>query len=145
MSSSADGTAVCGCRGIRTCLVCEISKTIATVKNVTATDEELYQCYRCGQILSGDFAVAQKPLRECTDRTKCPPRSCLYMHEQMALGRREGSNFSGVTVVKEFITESEEESLIHQMDSLQWAESQSGRKKQVSSLVSISYQTDPAM
>lgn len=42
-----------------------------------------------------------------------------------------GVVFEGVTVVKDFMSRDEERNIVSQIDAHQWAESQSGRRKQV--------------
>jgi alkylated DNA repair protein alkB family protein 4 len=47
-----------------------------------------------------------------------------------AISVHEGVQFNGVTVIKEFLTTDEEAELASHVDSAQWVESQSGRRKQ---------------
>lgn len=55
-------------------------------------------------------------------------------------------DFGRISVVKNFISEEEEERIISAIDSLPWAESQSGRRKQVTRLycvIKLSVMTTP--
>ena len=127
----------CGCKGIRTCLLCEREKVIHT--KFPGHDTEFYQCYKCGKLLTKDgidFKVDVRPLGECIDQLKCSPTQILcppghVISHDMVI------NFSGIVVIKDFINSYEEATIIPQIDSSPWAESQSGRNKQASHVTTM--------
>ena len=72
---------------------------------------------------------AERPLYAC--REPCRPAAVLCSHHT-ELGMP-FDTFEGVTVVKDFLSQQEEASVVSAIDSEHWASSQSGRRKQVSS------------
>lgn len=113
----------CGCRGIRKCLVCAPDNNNGASVCDIGTCTDLYQCYNCGKITETFVVPSSSPWRKCI--VDCDDRSILYPN----VGRTEF--FSGTIVIKDFITSDEEISLIRHIDESGWAESQSGRRKQV--------------
>ena len=135
-------TRKCACKGIRSCLLCEgqeqTSAIAATsIKDPSTTTTTLYQCHRCGKILREDQTDPElegKPLLKCqAGRCGVEVKVIRIKHEAVELSDlRCGAMVpEGVTVVKEFVGPEEEREIVAEIDSSQWAESQSGRRKQV--------------
>lgn len=79
----------------------------------------LIQCALCGELL-------EKPADgACPGHVTCTPR-----RQWTPLSRE--LEFSGVSVIQEFTSLEEEKELVEAIDQEPWAESQSGRRKQVS-------------
>ncbi|XP_038074327.1 alpha-ketoglutarate-dependent dioxygenase alkB homolog 4-like [Patiria miniata] len=121
----------CGCKGIRTCLICEQQQHKTLIpRNFTSAEQVQLQnrgqveeswesycyCWRCntawGPRHTDDFA--NPPI---TELTACD-------HTGRAL------EFPGVTVVPEFVSKEEEAELVRTIDASPWKPSQSGRVKQ---------------
>ncbi|KAK0148764.1 Alpha-ketoglutarate-dependent dioxygenase alkB 4 [Merluccius polli] len=90
----------CGCKGIRSCLLCERLKG--------------------GDQLNGNEAKVK--LHFCYE-----PVLKLAVHED---GKPTSFPFPGVFIWEDFLSEEEEEVLVREMDKNVWSPSQSGRKKQ---------------
>ena len=125
----------CGCKGIRSCLVCEPDtlRKCTTVKNVP--DKDVYMCYNCGNVINtsdSELSLSRPPLRRCAEND-CKLADCLYSPDHVTTSdpHEQCIQFNGITVVKDFITPMLENDLIREIDSSEWAESQSGRRKQV--------------
>lgn len=127
--------AVCGCKGIRTCLLCEGKKKGAEVvrRGEEGAQHTLYQCHRCGKILPLEEGRIEDssdgPLYLCS-------RPCSSSAVLQASYREQGCsdrtlNFEGVVVVKDFVSAEEEAQTVTAIDSRVWVDSQSGRRKQV--------------
>lgn len=115
----------CGCRGERSCLVCEEEARGPTV----LPDYQFYQCVNCGRLLQSmpaDFPDG--PLVTCP--APCGHAHVLTVPDHVTLGTT-SLEFGTISVVKEFVFADEETALVKHMDSLSWAQSQSGRRKQV--------------
>lgn len=92
----------CGCKGIRTCLICEKEENKNSVNKCTEADQYIY-CPHCNLCWP-----------ECaSDGEGVIP---LYL--------------SQLKLFPDFINEEEESSLIESIDLMPWMPSQSGRKKQ---------------
>ena len=134
MTSSRSHTGVCGCRGARTCLLCEGEVGKPVRRDYTACPS-LYPCYRCGEVRSSledcrrSRDPALSPLRVCS-REPCKASKVLSP-SLPSFTRATTPPFDGVTVVKEFITKEEEAAILSAVDSHTWIDSQSGRRKQV--------------
>lgn len=119
--------ATCGCRGIRKCLICELNKEQRSVADIVKDKSiEFYQCYNCGNMIDIQETVildALSPLRRC--KRDCNGEPTLYPPGHVTC------SLNGTVVFKEFISVDEELFLIRQIDESGWAESQSGRRKQV--------------
>ncbi|KAM4045869.1 alpha-ketoglutarate-dependent dioxygenase alkB homolog 4 [Anomaloglossus baeobatrachus] len=100
MADSCSSPPGCGCKGVRSCLVCE-SPAGAALKGQRKTLSFVYH---------PDEGIAKGA--EQTD----------------AAGW--WFPFPGVTLIEEFVTENEERDMVHVMDQEEWRLSQSGRKKQ---------------
>ena len=110
----------CGCKGYRSCYVCEKEFSLPACR----LKEELLEkyggrsqifCYKCNHIISSKnwntFHV--DTCDHCT------------VHNGSTAKR-----FNGVQIIPEFIDELEESELVNQLDLLEWDTSQSGRRKQ---------------
>ena len=124
-------TCACGCRGTRTCLLCERDKG-RLPRNEDTSAYSLYQCHNCGKIgpiEDCEEDPAERPLYAC--REPCRPAAVLCsLHTGLGMPF---DTFEGVTVVKDFLSQQEEATVVSAIDSEHWASSQSGRRKQVSS------------
>nr|AAH70778.1 MGC83815 protein [Xenopus laevis] len=95
----SDGWKGCGCKGIRSCLLCESGG-----KTVTAGDHEGFN--KKLQFFYSSLEGIAKGIDGC------------WFH------------FPGVHLIKDFVTEDEEQRLVQFMDQGEWRHSQSGRRKQ---------------
>ena len=127
----SSGVYVCGCRGVRTCLLCEGRRgNLARTDDTASDSNSLYQCHNCGEVL---------PLRDCPEDLSLPPlhacrESCTaasVLCSSSLMQQQTYAPVEGVTVVKEFISPQEEAAILADIDSQHWADSQSGRRKQV--------------
>lgn len=101
--------------------------TIHVAKEPVAS---FYQCHNCGDILNEENICVEPsapPLFTCGRSLHCRPTTPALQ----ARCTVKGLPFEGVTVVKEFVSCEEEEKIINDIDKSAWAESQSGRRKQV--------------
>ncbi|BHF64324.1 alkB, alkylation repair 4 [Sparganum proliferum] len=96
----------CGCKGVRVCKLCEGRKAFITAPSVEEKFAEFAYCEKCGHVY-----IDSLTLSSCEDHI-------------------DGPTFHGVTLLLEFISEAEEEALIHEIDMSPWVPSQSGRYKQ---------------
>jgi len=107
---SKDTDVICGCKGVRTCLLCEKWKcdlSEAEAPPCQAATPYLY-CAECGAAW-----------QQVEDSHQTHPH-----HEGRQIA------FPGICVREGFITEEQERRLIAEIDNTQWKDSQSGRKKQ---------------
>ena len=108
--------------------MCEGQKTSIHVTKEPVTS--FYQCHNCGRILDEENICVDPnapPLFTCGKSLRCRPTTPALQ----ARCTVKGLPFEGVTLVKEFVSCDEEEKLAHDIDRSAWAESQSGRRKQV--------------
>ncbi len=125
--------ATCACKGIRSCLVCEVTKE-STSKATKECSLELQMCYKCGTVSKANKSSSTPPLNPlwacspaCTidgGRTIRPVATDVNYKDVLA-------DFEEVVIVKEFVSPEEETSIVADIDHQKWAESQSGRRKQV--------------
>ncbi len=124
--------AACVCKGIRSCLICEATRQPSHEASVP-TSLELNMCYKCGAVFRYSPAPPPQPLQACS-----PP--CTADDDDIKVlqpgttdeGLRDAvSDFRGVVVVKEFVSAEEELCMVADIDRQRWADSQSGRRKQV--------------
>ncbi|CAL8124818.1 unnamed protein product [Orchesella dallaii] len=104
----------CGCKGIRTCLVCEADFGIAKVNpdlDEKSSQESFEFCHLCGDL-------AWKGQDVWKD------------HPHLSASAGESFPFLGVYLEPNFMTEEEERRLVAGCDSMEWDLSQSGRRKQ---------------
>ena len=124
----------CACRGVRSCLLCETPAVAADISKRLTT--VFFQCHRCGVILTEEVAepdLDASPFFVCSNGSCGPEKKILSITKE-----RTGLKFflngvviEGVTVVKDFVSRKEERDIVAQIDAHHWAESQSGRRKQV--------------
>ncbi len=120
--------AACVCKGIRSCLICEATRKPS--HEVSSTSLELIMCYKCGAVFSCPPAPPPQPLQACSPL--CTGDDKLLQPGASDEGLRDTvSDFRGVVVVKEFVSAEEELCMVADIDRQRWAESQSGRRKQV--------------
>ncbi|CAG7834971.1 unnamed protein product [Allacma fusca] len=98
----------CGCKGIRTCLVCEAEFGVQKVFDETNQERCFEYCYLCGNKAYEGSNVARD-----------------HGHH-----KGEAVEYPGVLVVPDFVTKEEELFLAEGCDRLPWDLSQSGRRKQ---------------
>eukprot|EP00058_Branchiostoma_floridae_P011193 XP_002596681.1 hypothetical protein BRAFLDRAFT_219277 [Branchiostoma floridae] len=96
-----DFTQICGCKGIRTCLLCEGERT--TVKAPQGHAVTYMYCNQCHK---------------------------AWRHMEGSRCQTEEMDFPGVLVVEDFITPEEEADIVTVIEGTEWKVSQSGRKKQ---------------
>lgn len=111
---------LCGCTGVRSCLLCEDGRggTSSSLEPASL----FIQCSVCGQLLKKAAQEDEKSGRH---------ESCTPSHLWNPVLSQGELKFDGVLVIQEFITPEEERGLVEAIDQQQWADSQSGRKKQV--------------
>lgn len=103
-------------------------------------------CYKCGELFPSRTRGPQPegkspPLVSCSSICEhvvgvlIP--NCKKLNSELESRTLEASrivsDFEGVSVVKDFVSVEEEASIVQAIDSNRWAESQSGRQKQVHS------------
>ncbi|KAK6638056.1 hypothetical protein RUM44_008481 [Polyplax serrata] len=98
----------CGCKGIRTCLLCEQQYGIASTYSQSKGKSYAY-CYLCQKAWSDWDGVV---VRDCPDHGG------------------ESLSISGIYVLPNFITNEEKEIILEGMNNENWDPSQSGRRKQ---------------
>ncbi|XP_070536662.1 LOW QUALITY PROTEIN: alpha-ketoglutarate-dependent dioxygenase alkB homolog 4-like [Ptychodera flava] len=101
----------CGCKGVRTCLVCENLRHKRNRGNVVSRYEKpssvKYFCRLCN--------------KAWTDQ----------MHDtHVTSNDTDCIDFPGVCILEKFVSEAEEADIVKEMDKSQWKDSQSGRRKQ---------------
>ncbi|GAB0095234.1 alpha-ketoglutarate-dependent dioxygenase alkB homolog 4 [Sergentomyia squamirostris] len=101
----------CGCKGCRTCLLCEEEYGIIKKDYLSRyqTLKSYVFCYKCEKLIPG--WDCNQVLKERDNHSS-------------------GLDFPGVFVLPDFITSSEEDELMRGIDSMPWDISQSGRRKQ---------------
>ena len=124
----------CACRGVRSCLLCE--RPAEAADRIKGSTTVFYQCYRCGVIVEEKLAEpdSDDSLFFVCSGGCCRQEKKVLSTAKEGTGLKEFLNgivFEGVTVVKDFISREEERDIVSQIDAHQWAESQSGRRKQV--------------
>lgn len=111
----------CACKGVRSCLLCEGAGHNAPPSGEVSV---FTQCHLCGRLLEGAWS-AERGARQC------PVPCSVQKVWKPSLSLEDGLDFSGVTVIQEFITAEREGEMVAQIEAWPWAESQSGRRKQV--------------
>ncbi|XP_028400446.1 alpha-ketoglutarate-dependent dioxygenase alkB homolog 4-like [Dendronephthya gigantea] len=110
----------CACSGIRRCLLCEDKKDFINAFNTDASHKNkiktLMFCIKCQELCS--TAVLQDDYLGKSEET-CSKHDCIF---QIMV--------SGITVIEDFITKSEEEFMVEEIEKFPWRVSQSGRQKQ---------------
>ena len=128
--------AKCGCKGIRTCLLCEQQDGGTSLPQLQETCHEIHQCHRCGRVLPESGLIQPdldvSPLFSCGEPcTSTRTLEVSYCRDQSG---SEPIRFEGVAVIKDFVSPEEEGDIVKDVDGWMWAESQSGRRKQVRQL-----------
>lgn len=109
--SQLNQTRPCGCKGCRTCLICEVSYGISPPEYKLDKDKGVYVfCPYCGN--------------------KAWPGWDFGIYKQHPNHTGQPIEYSGVYIDLNFLSESEENRLIHEIDRMPWSLSQSGRRKQ---------------
>lgn len=98
----------CGCKGCRTCLLCEEQFNISKQDDLQTTHSYVY-CHYCNKAYPG-----WRP-----DEYKAHPNHS-----------GEPIDYKGVYILENFLTQEEEHDLIEGIDCVPWDLSQSGRRKQ---------------
>ncbi|XP_031617536.1 alpha-ketoglutarate-dependent dioxygenase alkB homolog 4 [Contarinia nasturtii] len=109
-----DHPRACGCKGCRTCLICEKEFNFEEKPFITEyknLDNYVF-CYKCNKIYVGHDVTATI-------------ESHVKDHDKQT-----GIDFPGVFVLPDFISPVEENALMKGIDGLPWDISQSGRRKQ---------------
>ncbi|RUS89757.1 hypothetical protein EGW08_002460 [Elysia chlorotica] len=129
----------CGCKGIRSCRLCEECETgplHSDKENVTLS---LYNfCLDCQRAWStkndmscgfpSDSAVEKQRVDDrCAAETQEASRSCPNICDHTC---QSPINFSGVSVIRNFVTKDEEAALCEAIYGTDFVNSQSGRRKQ---------------
>jgi len=114
----------CGCKGIRTCLICEadfgIQKVTCSIESEDSLKDSLEFCHLCGdKAWPGQDVWKRHPNHH-------PPN--IETDKQSVY--EQGYEYLGVLLVPDFLTEKEETELVSGCDSMEWDLSQSGRRKQ---------------
>lgn len=127
----------CCCQGIRSCLLCEEKADGTPLNSIhpqTAASLIIFtQCHMCGKLFRRS---ATEDCNTCT--VACSDSANRVLRPNFSPGQLpEGLTFDGVTVIRDFINEDEEKALIREINVHGWAESQSGRRKQVFSDVDM--------
>lgn len=131
----------CACSGVRSCLLCENVSGQHYNDQSLQSKRILLQCYSCGRTDTDDVIIPdtnpeRNPMFMCKS-APCVVKSVLKCEFN---GLSSSDNFSGVTVVKDFLTKEEEKDLVDYIDGNQWVKSQSGRLKQVRIILVHMYQ-----
>lgn len=113
----------CGCKGVRSCILCEGvdgGKSCGVESPVLLVEPHsiFIQCLICGELLKK---------AETRGHVTCTPQVTL----RPVLPLPGDSRFDGVSIIQEFVSKEQEQTLIEAIDRQPWAESQSGRRKQV--------------
>ena len=128
MASISLADKACDCKGIRTCLMCESVKGNKLGPYANKEEPTLFYsvCSNCGRAKKHLDYPAHIDLY-CNGNTCVDDMKTDLLIEGLVI---EGLILSGVHLVKDFLTEFEENQLISAIDAIEWKNSQSGRRKQ---------------
>eukprot|EP00055_Hartaetosiga_balthica_P008462 m.31661 g.31661 ORF g.31661 m.31661 type:complete len:290 (-) comp6322_c0_seq3:159-1028(-) len=118
----------CGCKGIRTCKLCEQKRGIGQIIDIEP-DVRLYWCDDCGVVRDECMEDKQRDYSgEKEDESMFNGSWCKMpcqpsTHPIVDL-------FGGIKLSRNFISKEEENEIIELMDKWEWKPSQSGRQKQ---------------
>jgi len=106
----------CGCKGYRSCLLCEnqfgiVNEEIGQ-RMLDNFEVKLAYCVDCDVAFSGKELIGICPKGNCNSNSN------------------DNIPFIGIKVIRDFVSEVEEAELMTSLDSLNWDTSQSGRRKQ---------------
>ncbi|XP_071789689.1 alpha-ketoglutarate-dependent dioxygenase alkB homolog 4-like [Asterias amurensis] len=106
----------CGCKGIRTCLLCENGCGVSqsTVTSKSPHEKRYIYCWMCNEAYQQTESFKEKSIVTST----CEEHS------------GNGLVFPGVILIPEFVSEEEEAEIVQIIDESPWKPSQSGRWKQ---------------
>ncbi|XP_044754076.1 alpha-ketoglutarate-dependent dioxygenase alkB homolog 4 [Coccinella septempunctata] len=105
----ANTTRECGCKGYRTCLICEKKFGIQRQSVAINVENSYVYCLYCNKAYHGwDMNIYKKHPDHGND----------------------GINYPGVFILENFLSEKEEDYLLTNIDMVAWDPSQSGRRKQ---------------
>lgn len=104
----------CACSGIRKCLLCEGESIVKKISHKAADEEhsKSIQQYKFCIFCGGTLPAGQ---------------SCTHAKDVKA----DTIKLEGVTVIPDFVNETEEQTIVTEIDKTIWKPSQSGRRKQV--------------
>lgn len=108
---------VCGCTGVRSCLLCNKQKPD---KIIIENKNQYWYCPSCKKIFQGDLSCLPVDSSYVSSW-------CVYHEGGMACK----DIVKGIHVFEEFISDKEEEFLVGEINKQEWKLSQSGRRKQV--------------
>ena len=111
----------CACTGIRRCLLCEDNVRSQNAPRNAVEEKSTTKLRRyklC--IVSGKTMTLSSP-KQCTH----------IQNSNNAVDSENETNLEGVSVILDFVSESEELSIVKEIDRTVWKSSQSGRRKQV--------------
>jgi len=103
----------CGCSGTRSCLLCEQKHTSKKFPDQQSSISRYYFCSICKSVVKRNKKCTH--LEDDFERENLPTKNV----------------FDGLDVIPDFITESEENDIVNEIDKTVWKSSQSGRRKQV--------------
>lgn len=109
---AGEGTFVCGCSGVRSCLLCEKQSTL----RYNTKDKPTTLCY--------EFCIT------CA-RTIHKGSKCKHAEITETPIESLPAALDGICVIENFVTKEEETLIVAQIDKTEWKNSQSGRRKQV--------------
>ena len=112
----------CACSGIRKCLLCEDNVRSQNAPRSAVKEKSTMKLSR------------YKLCIVCGKTTTVPsPKKCTHIqNSNSAMDSDNETNLEGVSVILDFVGESEELSIVKEIDRTIWKSSQSGRRKQVS-------------
>lgn len=125
----------CGCKGCRTCLICE--------KEYGIEDKPFIEKYQVNtnfiNFIFCSTDVCNISFQNLTKYVYCIKCNLIFQGDDITTVNNYhdqhkyevGLEFPGVHIQTDFINETEESDLMHGIDSLTWDTSQSGRRKQV--------------
>lgn len=113
---SVQSTFTCGCKGVRTCLVCEGSKLVDLPRR--GLSEKWEHTYELSLARNGLIRVGNSHAEQEDDHVEVLDCSAV--------------DFDGIQVIEMFVTPEEESEIVQYIDANPWKDSQSGRRKQAS-------------
>uniref|UniRef100_A0A8R1I7L7 Alpha-ketoglutarate-dependent dioxygenase AlkB-like domain-containing protein n=1 Tax=Caenorhabditis japonica TaxID=281687 RepID=A0A8R1I7L7_CAEJA len=113
----------CGCKGVRFCALCETTERVKKLRVV----EDKYADY---QVFIYDHQ-RQIAIPTSNLSSKSSLEEILKESEACNSSSTDGSiQIGGLTLIHNFLSEIEENKILTMIDSVEWAQSQSGRRKQ---------------
>lgn len=126
----------CGCKGIRYCRLCVNSERVARLQLSTPDKYSGYKCFVFNPRLQCTTSESNElPFYSPLIATNVNPKSSVEEIAQACCSTNVGmdlvESITGLTLITNFLTESEEQFLLERIDERPWIASQSGRRKQV--------------